>query len=104
MAWFGIRPLFVQPVDRLNDADLPHWLSPSRYSLGMAMSVHEIAERLNSEAARLHMETSELIDVLAAQLGDAKKRSIGFANLGASTSGQDSRDIDQMLADGFGRD
>ena len=46
---------------------------------------------------------SELIDVLAAQIDRPKRRSLGFVNLGASTSGQDSNDVDAMLADGFGR-
>ena len=69
----------------------------------MAMSVQEIAERLNHEAELRHMHTSELIDALAAQIDRPKRRSLGFVNLGASTSGQDSNDVDAMLADGFGR-
>jgi hypothetical protein len=69
----------------------------------VAMSVHEIAERLNREAERRQMQTSELIDELAAQLDRPTRRALGFVNLGASTSGQDSNDVDAMLADGFGR-
>ena len=69
----------------------------------MAMSVQEIAERLNQEAERRHMPTSQRIDELAAQIDRPKRRSLGFVNLGASTSGQDSNDLDAMLADGFGR-
>ena len=69
----------------------------------MALSVQEIAERLNHEAELRHMPTSQLIDELAAQIDRPKRRSIGFVNLGASTSGQDSDDVDAMLADGFSR-
>lgn len=67
------------------------------------MSVQEITERLNREAELRHMPTSELIDELAAQIDRPKRRSLGFVNLGASTSGQDSNDVEAMLADGFGR-
>lgn len=69
----------------------------------MAVSVEEIAERLNREAQRRRMPTAELIDELAAQIDKPKPRVLGFVNLGASTSGQDSNDVDAMLADGFGR-
>ena len=69
----------------------------------MAMSVEEIAERLNHEAEPRHIQTSELIDELTAQIDRPKRRSLGFVNLGESTSGQDSNDVDTMLADGFGR-
>ena len=62
-----------------------------------------LAERLNHEAELRHMQTSELIDELTAQIDRPKRRSLGFVNLGESTSGQDSNDVDTMLADGFGR-
>jgi hypothetical protein len=77
----------------------------------MAMTVAELAERLNVEAARLGITPEELLDELTARLpaeplpatGGTAKRHLAFAGIGASTSGRYARDADEMLAEGFGR-
>jgi hypothetical protein len=76
----------------------------------MAMTVAELAERLNVEAARRGMTPAQLLDELAARLpattpapGASAKRHLAFAGIGASTSGRTAREADAMLAEGFGR-
>jgi hypothetical protein len=68
----------------------------------MAMTVEELAERLNAEAARRGITTDQLVDELAAQI-TPPRRKLGFVSIGASTSGRHARDADEMLAEGFGR-
>ena len=77
----------------------------------MAMTVSELAERLNAEAARRRITAEQLLDELAARLpapssaptGATAKRHLAFAGIGASTSGRTAREADEMLAEGFGR-
>lgn len=68
----------------------------------MAMTVEDLAERLNAEAARRGISPDELLDELAAQLPE-KRRRRGFVSLGASTTGRSARDADELLAEGFGK-
>jgi hypothetical protein len=77
----------------------------------MAISVEELATRLNAEAARRGVTPEHLLDEIATQLPaptpateQPVKRRLAFAGIGASTSGLHARDIDQVLAEGFGRD
>ncbi len=78
----------------------------------MAISVEELATRINAEAARRGVSPEQLLDELATQLpdvrpdeaGSPKKRHLVFAGIGASTSGRHARDTDEMLAEGFGRE
>ena len=76
------------------------------------MTVAELAERLNVEAARRGITPEQLLDELAARLptptpapapGGSAKRHLAFAGIGASTSGRTAREADAMLAEGFGR-
>ncbi len=67
----------------------------------------EVLARLRAEAARRGVTLGELVAELAAALpvddtGEAKK--LGFVALGASTDGRSAADVDEMLAEGFGRD
>jgi hypothetical protein len=79
----------------------------------MAITVEELASRLNAEAERRGVSAEDLLDEIATQLpptpdeatnGRPVKRRLAFAGIGASTSGLHARDIDQVLAEGFGRD
>ncbi len=80
----------------------------------MAMTVAELAERLNVEAARRGITPEELLNELSARLagaaaspttahGASAKRHLAFAGIGASTSGRTAREADELLAEGFGR-
>jgi len=71
----------------------------------MAITVEELAERLNAEAARRGVTVDELLDELAQKLPDkrTKRRQLGFVSLGASKSGRTARDAHEMLAEGFGQ-
>ncbi len=67
----------------------------------MAMTEHEIAERLTDEAARRGLTAEQLLVELAEDR--PPRRRLGFVGLGASTSGRTAREADDMLAEGFGR-
>lgn len=77
----------------------------------MAMTVEELAKRINAEAARRGISPGRLIDEIATQLpvpgatpnSQPTRRKLAFAGIGASTSGRNARDIDEILAEGFGR-
>jgi hypothetical protein len=78
----------------------------------MAITVTELAERLNAEAARRRITAEQLLEELAARLlapsstpaqTSTAKRHLAFAAIGASSSGRTAREADEMLADGFGR-
>jgi hypothetical protein len=67
----------------------------------------EVLARLRAEAARRGVTLGEVVAELAAALpvddnGEGKK--LGFVALGASTDGRSAADVDEMLAEGFGRD
>lgn len=77
----------------------------------MAITVEELATRLNAEAARRGISLDRLIDEIATQLPEPDvtpdqptRRKLAFAGIGASTSGRNARDIDEILAEGFGQD
>jgi hypothetical protein len=77
----------------------------------MAITVEELATRLNAEAARRGVTPEQLMDEIATHLptqtpatGPPVKRRLALAGTGASTSGLHASDIDQVLAEGFGRD
>jgi hypothetical protein len=77
----------------------------------MAMTVDELATRLNAEAERRGVTLEHLLDEIVTQLPTPAlaterpaKRRLAFAGIGASISGLQARDIDQVLAEGFGRD
>lgn len=67
----------------------------------MSMTVEELAERLNAEAARRGTSVDALIDELADKL--PRQRPLGFVSLGASTTGRTASETDDMLAEGFGQ-
>jgi hypothetical protein len=78
----------------------------------MAMTVAELAERLNAEAARRGITPKQLLDELTAQIegpaptpttSPGATRYLAFAGIGASTSGRTAREADAMLAEEFGR-
>lgn len=69
--------------------------------MDMAMTEHEIAERLTAEAARRGLTPEELLAELAEDR--PARRRLGFVGLGASTSGRTAREAEDMLAEGFGR-
>ena len=75
----------------------------------MSITVEEIATRLIAEAGRRGIAVEALIDELAGRLGEHQselkpvKRGLAFVGIGASTSGRAARDVDEMLADGFGQ-
>jgi hypothetical protein len=76
----------------------------------VAITVEELSALLNAEAERRGVTAEHLMDEIATQLpnltpADARpvKRRLAFAAIGASTSGLHARDIDQVLAEGFGR-
>ena len=75
----------------------------------MSITVEEIATRLIAEAERRGIAVEALIDELAGRLGEHQsepkpmKRRLAFIGIGASTSGRAARDVDEMLADGFGQ-
>ena len=68
----------------------------------MSITVEELASRLAAEAARRKITVEALLDELADKLPPARRK-LGFVGLGSSTSGRDSVDLDEMLAEGFGR-
>lgn len=76
---------------------------------GMAITVEELATQLNAEAARRRISPDALLDEIATQLPDTEpddqpaRRKLAFAGIGASTAGRNARDIDEILAEGFGR-
>lgn len=53
----------------------------------MAITVEELASRLNAEAARRHMSIEELLDIVAAQLPDPATVDERFAFAGTGHSG-----------------
>lgn len=58
------------------------------YYAPMAISVEELAARLNTEAARRGMATEDLLDALASQLPPSPLRSPRFAFAGQGHSGR----------------
>ena len=75
------------------------------------MTVAELTERLNAEAARRGVTPGQLLEELSSQLpseatglAPGAKRTLAFAGIGASTSGRTAREADEMLAEGFGQD
>ncbi len=54
----------------------------------MAITVEELAARLNAEAARRHVTTDELLDIVAAQFPDRSERAERFAFAGMGHSGR----------------
>jgi hypothetical protein len=78
----------------------------------MAMTVAELAERLNAEAARRGITPEELLEELTSRLPSpapipgttgTARRHLAFAAIGTSTSGRSAREADDLLAEGFGR-
>ena len=74
----------------------------------MTVTLHldgAIAEALAIEAARRGQTADYLAaDLAAAQLTRAPRRRLAFAAVGAPTSGRGAAEVDEMLAEGFGRD
>ncbi len=68
----------------------------------MAMTVEELAARLNAEAARRGITSEQLLEQLSTEPA-TPRRKVGFAGFGASSSGRTAADADEMLAEGFGR-
>lgn len=66
----------------------------------------EVAAALEAEAARRGQSPDQTAaELLAERLpGPGPRRRLSFAALGASTSGPGAADVDDMLAEGFGRD
>ena len=54
----------------------------------MAISVEELASRLNAEAARRNVSAEELLDIVAAQFPDRSERADRFAFAGKGHSGR----------------
>jgi hypothetical protein len=54
----------------------------------MAITVEELALRLNAEAARRHVTTEELLDIVAAQFPDRSEPAERFAFAGKGHSGR----------------
>lgn len=54
----------------------------------MAITAEELAARLNAEAARRHVTTDELLDIVAAQFPDRSERTDRFAFAGMGHSGR----------------
>ena len=54
----------------------------------MAISVEELASRLNAEAARRHVTPEELLDIVAAQFPDRSEPADRFAFAGLGHSGR----------------
>jgi hypothetical protein len=54
----------------------------------MAITVEELASRLNAEAARRHVTTDELLDIVAAQFPDRSDTTDRFAFAGMGHSGR----------------
>ncbi len=55
----------------------------------MAITVEELTSRLNAEAARRHVTTDELLDIVAAQFPDRSEQAERFAFAGMGHSGRD---------------
>jgi hypothetical protein len=75
----------------------------------MTLTVHlpgEVAAALEAEAARRGQTPDRVAaDLLAERLPPpGARRRLAFAGVGASTSGRNAADADDILADGFGRD
>ena len=75
----------------------------------MTLTVHlpgEVAAALEAEAARRGQTPDQTAaDLLAERLPPpGARRRLAFAAVGASTSGRNAADADDMLAEGFGRD
>ena len=54
----------------------------------MAISIEELASRLNAEAARRHVSPEELLDIVAAQFPDRSEPGERFAFAGKGHSGR----------------
>lgn len=67
----------------------------------MSITVEELAERLNAEAARRGTTVDALLHEIADKL--PRLRPLGFVSLGASTTGRTASEADDMLAEGFGQ-
>lgn len=67
----------------------------------------EVLARLRAEAARRQISIDQLIAELVAALptepGEPRRRKLAFVGAGASKAGI-THQIDELLADGFGRD
>jgi hypothetical protein len=76
----------------------------------MTLTLHlddAVAAALAAEAARRGQTADQLAaTLLAAQLAQpaAVHRRLSFAAVGASSSGRNAAEADEMLAEGFGRD
>ena len=76
-------------------------LRPVRSSVSVP---DDLAARIAAEAARRDMSVDVLVvETLEARFPPPQHR-LGFAALGASSSGRHARDSEEMLAEGFGRD
>jgi hypothetical protein len=79
----------------------------------MNITVEELANRLNAEADRRGLSPARLLEQLSAQLpmlddgiqevGPATRHHIAFAAVGSSSGEVRARDLDDALAEGFGR-
>ena len=56
--------------------------------MAMAISVEELASRLNAEAARRHVTPEELLDIVAAQFPDRSEPADRFSFAGKGHSGR----------------
>ncbi len=58
------------------------------YTGVVAITVEELASRLNAEAVRRHVTTEELLDIVAAQFPDRSEPAERFAFAGKGHSGR----------------
>jgi hypothetical protein len=68
----------------------------------------EALARLQAEATRrgvtIDVVIAEFAARLPAEMPAGTKRKLAFVGIGTSTTGRNARDVDEMLAEGFGRD
>lgn len=80
----------------------------------MGITVEELTSRLNAEADRRGLSPVRLLEQLSAQLPAQEdlavpsgtpipRRQLAFAGIGSSKGGVRARDLDDALAEGFGR-
>jgi hypothetical protein len=77
-------------------------------SVTVELPEHALA-KLTAEAARRGVSIDVVIAELAAQLPAVTapargRRKLAFAGIGASTTRHTARDVDEILAEGFGQD
>jgi predicted transcriptional regulator len=63
----------------------------------------DLASRLAEEAGRRHMTPDELAATVLSEHIPKSGHRLSFAAVGASTSGRNAVDDEEMLAEGFGR-